>query len=988
MTGLSDRLGEALAGRYTIEREVGAGGMATVYLATDVKHQRQVALKVLRPELAAALGHDRFLREIETTANLRHPHILPLYDSGEAGEFLFYVMPYAEGESLRERLDREKQLPVDEALRIAREVAGALGYAHERGVIHRDIKPENILLERGHAVVADFGIARALDSAGADKLTQTGMAIGTPDYMSPEQSAAEPLDARSDLYSLASVLYEMLAGEPPYSGSTAQAVVAKRLVEPVPRVTTLRESVSPVVEEALLRALAKTPADRFTTAEEFVRGFEGDSAVAPARPSEARFRWRWPRAVTGALAAGVALVALWAGYRAVTSDGTGSSSTGYSGDVIAVVPFTVRGSPDLDYLGEGMVDLMSAKLDGAGSLSVVSPRVVISLVNAEGVDVADPAAGRQVAERLRAGRYVTGDVLELGGRIQLTAYLHDTQGAEAAPQRAMVEGRADELFDAIDGLAAELLAGSLEGGAGRLQTLATATTASLPAAKDFLEGERLLRGGQYRDAAAAYDRAVKLDTAFALAHYRKSVAADWTDAYDVRTSADRAMQYADRLPPRDRSILAALQLRRRGENTEAEQAYRALLHQHPDEVEALVQLGEVLFHDNPRRGRSLTEAIDPFQRATELEPWNLVAQIHLARLQALTGRVDELTRTATFLAEVAAESERSLEVEAIAAYGSGDTLRQRQVREALGDKPWYYSWYASHGVARFARDPHGAADLLAASGGDEPLLAMLTPNLQVVRGRYREFQAFMADVRDRGNPSWDIYEAFVLTSGTYPATERELEAVLGHLERATPGALMSTAWLPPYEDLTSRFIAFELDYYRALLLIQLGRVAEARPLIDALAAADSFPGLGSTQADAVNGLETEILYRAGNKEEALARARLIEYEVPHGATVRPLPDGSRSRFLRSELEFEVGDAAVAENYFVGLDDSWSFWDTYYRPQAYRRLGEIAEREGRIDDAILWYTRLINTWRDCDPELVPQLREIEGRRDALLARPGA
>jgi serine/threonine-protein kinase len=238
--------------------------MATVYLATDVKHQRQVALKVLRPELAAALGHDRFLREIETTANLRHPHILPLYDSGEAGEFLFYVMPYAEGESLRERLDREKQLPVDEALRIAREVAGALGYAHERGVIHRDIKPENILLERGHAVVADFGIARALDSAGADKLTQTGMAIGTPDYMSPEQSAAEPLDARSDLYSLASVLYEMLAGEPPYSGSTAQAVVAKRLVEPVPRVTTLRESVSPVVEEALLRALAKTPADRFT----------------------------------------------------------------------------------------------------------------------------------------------------------------------------------------------------------------------------------------------------------------------------------------------------------------------------------------------------------------------------------------------------------------------------------------------------------------------------------------------------------------------------------------------------------------------------------------------------------------------------------------------------------------------------------------------------------------------------------------------------
>jgi serine/threonine-protein kinase len=278
VSGALERLAAALSDRYRIERELGQGGMATVYLAEDIKHRRQVAIKVLRPELAAALGPERFLREIETTANLRHPHILPLFDSGQTvgrsdgqeGSYLFYVMPFIEGESLRDRLTREKQLPIDEALRLAREVADALGYAHERGVIHRDIKPENILLERGHAVVADFGIARAIDTAGGAKLTETGLAVGTPTYMSPEQSVGEgDLDGRSDLYALGCVLYEMLAGEPPYSGPTAQAIIAKRFREPVPRISTVRETVPASLEAALNRVLAKSPADRFATAGEF-----------------------------------------------------------------------------------------------------------------------------------------------------------------------------------------------------------------------------------------------------------------------------------------------------------------------------------------------------------------------------------------------------------------------------------------------------------------------------------------------------------------------------------------------------------------------------------------------------------------------------------------------------------------------------------------------------------------------------------------------
>src|SRR5512143_3682836 len=263
-------LNAALADHYHVERELGHGGMATVYLAQDLKLPRPVALKVLRPELAAALGPERFLREVRITARLNHPHILPLLVSGEARGFLYYVMPYVEGESLRDRLTREKQLPLDDALQIAREVADALSYAHSHGVIHRDIKPENILLESRHAVVADFGIARAVSVAGGERLTGTGLAVGTPAYMSPEQATGESdLDGRSDEYALGCVLYEMLAGEPPFTGPTPQAVVAKRLSTPPPAVSILRDTVPAGVEAALSRALARTPADRWPTAAEF-----------------------------------------------------------------------------------------------------------------------------------------------------------------------------------------------------------------------------------------------------------------------------------------------------------------------------------------------------------------------------------------------------------------------------------------------------------------------------------------------------------------------------------------------------------------------------------------------------------------------------------------------------------------------------------------------------------------------------------------------
>jgi serine/threonine-protein kinase len=318
MTDIPERLAAAFAGRYEIVRELGSGGMATVYLATDLKHDRQVAMKVLRPELAAVIGGERFISEIKTTAALQHPHILPLFDSGEADSFLYYVMPFIDGETLRDRLDREKQLSVEEALRITKGVGSALQYAHERDIVHRDIKPANILLHAGEPVVADFGIAIAISAAGGGRLTETGMSVGTPHYMSPEQASADrDVDARSDIYALGCVTYEMLTGDPPHTGSSAQAVLMRILTENPRAVTDVRRAVPEHVRDAVAKSLEKLPADRFATAQAFTAALQNEAFRYTPAPAVGTGQTRSVRAPSGSSgppwaifgAAGAALVA-------------------------------------------------------------------------------------------------------------------------------------------------------------------------------------------------------------------------------------------------------------------------------------------------------------------------------------------------------------------------------------------------------------------------------------------------------------------------------------------------------------------------------------------------------------------------------------------------------------------------------------------------------------------------------------------------------
>ncbi len=421
--GVPPRLAAALDGRYTFERELGAGGMATVYLAEDLKHHRRVAIKVLRPELTQALGAERFLLEIATTANLRHPHILPLYDSGEAGGALYYVMPLVEGESLRDRLTRQKQLPIDEALAIAREVGDALEYAHQRGVVHRDIKPENVLLEGGHAVVADFGIARAVSAAGADRLTQSGVSIGTPLYMSPEQAAADPdVDGRSDVYSLGCVLYEMLAGQAPFTGPTSEAIVRQHMLADAAPITNLRPTVPAEVAWVIARALAKNPADRFNSAAEFVQALATGRTAATHAVTSASLvtpstRRRWLGFALGTIA-----VLAAATYLLVLRGAPRSAAATAAIRSIAVLPLdNYSGDSTQEYFAEGMTDELTSDLASISQLRVTSRGSAMQFKGSSRPPT--PA----IAKALDVDAIVEGSVSRSGDRVRITAQLIDAR---------------------------------------------------------------------------------------------------------------------------------------------------------------------------------------------------------------------------------------------------------------------------------------------------------------------------------------------------------------------------------------------------------------------------------------------------------------------------------------------------------------------------------------------------------------------------------
>ncbi len=472
MTETNQRLTDALAGRYRVEREIGRGGMATVYLAHDIKHDRDVALKVLRPDLAAGMGSDRFMREIKLAARMTHPHILPLYDSGEADGFFYFVMPLVEGESLRDRIEKSKQLAVEEAVAVAKEVAAALDYAHRHDVVHRDIKPENIMMHDGHAIVTDFGVGKAVTAAAdGETLTQTGVTVGTPAYMSPEQAAGQgDIDGRSDLYSLGCVLYEMLTGEPPFTGPTVQAVIAKRFVETPPDVTQTRDAVPTHVSQAVSKLMAKTPADRYATGSQL-------AAVLSA----AAFASAGPKAEEKS---------------------------------IAVLPFAnMSADPDNEYFSDGVAEEIISALTKSSDLRVAARSSAFSFKGKE-EDV------RIVGQKLGVQTVLEGSVRKLGNRVRVTVQLMNAEdGYQLWSDR--YDRQLDDIFAVQDEIArtiAEQLQSTL---VDRDEPLVKQHTDNLEAYELYLRGRTSVYqrvASSFENALGYFDRALELDPNYALAH--------------------------------------------------------------------------------------------------------------------------------------------------------------------------------------------------------------------------------------------------------------------------------------------------------------------------------------------------------------------------------------------------------------------------------------------------------------------------------------
>ena len=621
-----DALRRALADRYAIERELGQGGMATVYLAQDLKHHRPVAIKLLRSELAAALGPERFLREIEISAHLHHPHILPLYDSGEAEGLLYYVMPYVEGESLRDRLTREKQLPLEDALQIAREVADALGYAHSHGVIHRDIKPENILLESGHAVVADFGIARAVGSAATEKLTQTGIAVGTPVYMSPEQAAgSKELDGRSDLYSLGCVLYEMLAGQPPFTGPTVESIVHQHLVTEPPNVTNIRPAVPASVAAALQRALAKTPADRFNPVALFAEALSGRAAAAgttvPTAPGAVipTKRSRRRLALLG-LAALVVVAGVFAVGRWLRP---GAAAPRHPRTAIAVLPFeNLSAEGPNAYFAPGLHDELLTQLSKVAALTVISRTSVMGYAGTS-------KAIKLIGQELGVGTLVEGSVQVVGDRLRVNVQLIDA-ATDAHLWAEHYDRTLDDAFAIQSDVAQRIVAAvGVALGDAEQRRVAQAPTANAEAYRLYLQGrEYYSRPGYLRQnqemAQQLFERALALDPDFALARAALSQVhgSMYWWRYDPsaaraarqREEAEAALRLAPDLP-QAHSAMGLAHYRGRRDYRRALEEFAIALAGLPNDAELWALTGYV-----HRRLGNWNEVVAAFEKATQLAP--------------------------------------------------------------------------------------------------------------------------------------------------------------------------------------------------------------------------------------------------------------------------------------------------------------------------------------------------------------------------------
>ncbi|HEX6536394.1 MAG TPA: serine/threonine-protein kinase [Gemmatimonadaceae bacterium] len=994
-----DRLAAALGPTFRLERELGGGGMSRVFLAHDLALDRRVVVKVLPPELAG-VNVDRFRREIQLSAQLQHPHIVPVLQAGQSGELLYYTMPYVEGESLRARLERGERLPIGEAVRILLDVVDALAHAHARGIVHRDIKPENILLSGRHALVTDFGVARGLSEGervadAGQRITGVGVAIGTPTYMSPEQAAGDPgVDERADLYGFGVLAYELLAGRPPFDARSAHELLAAHLAEQPAPVDELCADLPPALAGVVMSCLEKRPDDRPRDAAEVREAIEsvltptsGTSALSAGPVPRAAERVRGaprraapapPRARLATLA-GVGLVAL----AAAVAFSMRPRAAPLDEHVVAVVPFRITGAdPSLRFLREGMLDLLAAKLTGeAGPRSADPRRILAAWRRAAGSDTADLPRTRtlDLAQDLGAGQLLLGDIGGTPARLVLNASLIRVRDGRAAAM-AHVEGPADSLPRMVDQLAAQLLAI----GAGEGERLETLTSTSLDALRAFLDGQWMYRRGRYRDAAREFDRALQLDSTFALAGLHLAIASGWYgDPALEQRGMLTAWRWRERLSPHDRVLLdATAGPRFPAPSSAAERtaAARRFLASSPDRAEAWFQYADGLFHWGGSIGIRDAEDSAAFalRRALALDSTFTPALEHLVLLEARVGDTAEVRRLAARYLEVDSAGENADGVRWRAAEAMHDSAALRAIR-ARRDRLTAVSAHTIRTVSQLDGVGLDLAEAVSgarvASGDPTTRLGDLigAHDLALNRGHVARALAITARYAEAGVPDAVALRDRVRDALFWDGDTTAAAAAARVLARRTARAPADSA-------------AARASWAADLCTVELWRLARgdartARRTVEtlrALAARDTVYGGGAFGARCGLLLDAMLasMQSRPDADRAIASLDSLLRAGPSG----PIQDVGN--LVVARLHEARGHPALAlaalrrRDFFLSRT---AFLTTYLREEA-----RLAASLGQTAEAVAAYRHYLALRAAPDPSLAAERREVERR----LARLGA
>ena len=940
----------ALGDRYRLDREIGAGGMANVYLAEDVRHHRQVAVKVLRPELASSLGAERFLREIEIAAGLQHPNILPLFDSGGAGEVLFYVMPFVNGESLRDLLARGGALPIGDAMHILREVADALAYAHKRGVIHRDIKPENILLADGHALVTDFGIAKAVsDASQSASLTATGLAMGTPAYMAPEQATADPgLDHRVDLYAFGVMAYEMLAGHAPFRGSSAQQIIAGHLTRMPEPIAALRSAVPPLLAQLVTQCLEKVPADRVQSAADIIRQLDAISAnTAPAvavsgatakgadhSPPPASVSSQ--RRTRNRLLVGGALALMAVGVRGATLYGKqGRAGTLIGSDALAVndmvlvAEFQNRTSDST--LAATVTDAVRTEVQQSRAVRVMSQQAMWAALArmqlAQGAALPDTMV-RELAVREGAKAFIVGDVARLGSGYAITARVVTTaEGGDALTARATANNDG-ELIGAVEQVGRALRKGIGESlrAVAATAPLAQVATASLPALRAYTAAARAETEGERPQAIAMAKQAIALDSTFASAWSLLNViysnAGQVSDATDAVT---RAFAMRDRLSEVARLEVSARYHGIRAEYVEEEAAWAALAGMGRSETNYANMLME--------RGR-VAEAEVMARRALFAQPKSTIALWNLAEAQVAQRHF------------AAADSTAAL------------------ARARIGESNYRYFIEVNTLAAR--RDFDAADAYLASPSGSQlPDRVLMQCVMHVQRGRLRQWRACRA---------------------TQPALERQALLLLLAEFRFTADSASVLRGLQPF--LLTEPDKRDMDSYAGAiaLLADVGRVSDARRLLDEWRRR-AGPVSPSYRADSALALGAVL---AAEKQWDRAAAAFLAWNAAPAVSAyhwynRGLPEAAEMlrRAGNADSAIALGERALATS---SLAAGLLYESTWYTPLL-EMLGDLHAAKGDKTKAAGYYRTYLQVLEDQDAPVSAQVSSVRDRLAKLTGEPG-